>query len=263
MDEVAFFQWALPRLHMRWRGFRNVRGQVKKRIVRRMHALGVDGWAAYAAHLEQHADEWAVLDSCCRVTISRFYRDHQVFDHLAGDILPALARGGGPVRLWSAGCASGEEPYTLAMVWKLRVEPAFPGVRAQIIATDIDPVLLARAAAGVYASGTLVELTADLRDAAFEPTDGDFRVRPEIRAAIEFRCEDLRQHQPDGPFHVILCRNLAFTYFDASLQQTMLTRFAERLAPGGVLVVGRHEALPAGATGWTPWNGDRALFVRS
>src|SRR6185295_20147796 len=121
---VELLQWALPRLGKRWQGFRNVRGQVCKRIARRARELGLADLEAYRAHLEAHDDEWPVLDALCRVTISRFYRDRAVFDRLRLEILPAFAeraaaRGESVVRAWSAGCASGEEPYTLAMIWSL------------------------------------------------------------------------------------------------------------------------------------------------
>jgi len=91
-DCVAFLQWALPRLRMRWPGFRKVRKQVCKRIRRRIAALELSGIAAYRQWLEDHPGEWEVLDGMCRITISRFYRDRGVFDALAGEILPGLAR---------------------------------------------------------------------------------------------------------------------------------------------------------------------------
>jgi chemotaxis protein methyltransferase CheR len=266
MDDVAFLQWALPRLHLRWPGFRRVRGQVCKRIVRRMKALDVDGWAGYAAYLERHPDEWALLDGLCRVTISRFYRDRGVFQHLADEILPLLAQrvvaaGGDTIRCWSAGCASGEEPYTLAIVWRRCVQPAFPGLRLRIVATDVDPVLLARARAGLYRPGTLKELPAALREAAFEPAGDLLRVRDEFRDAIELRQEDIRMHQPDEQFQLVLCRNLVFTYFDAPLQQRLLAAIGARLAPGGVLVIGRHEHFPSDAPGWRHWDGDDSIWA--
>ncbi|MBI3050450.1 MAG: hypothetical protein HYY76_19320 [Acidobacteria bacterium] len=89
---VRLLQWALPRLGLRWPGFRRVRGQVCKRIDRRIHTLGISGPAGYVAYLGDHPEEWAVLDGLCTVSMSRFYRDRAVFDHLGDSVLPILAQ---------------------------------------------------------------------------------------------------------------------------------------------------------------------------
>jgi chemotaxis protein methyltransferase CheR len=253
-EDVAFLQWALPRLHLRWEGFRRVRGQVCKRIARRVRELGLADVQAYRAYLEAHAAEWPVLDEMCRVTISRFYRDHGVFEQLEHVVLPELARralerGERMLRCWSAGCASGEEPYTLAIVWRLRA--AVPGLDMQVLATDVDEYLLARARRGCYDAGTLRELPAELRAQAFDETDGELCVRPAFRDAVELRPHDLRAEAPAGPFDLVLCRNMVFTYFDAELQRERLGHLASRLVPGGALVIGGHERLPEGVL--EPW----------
>jgi hypothetical protein len=123
-DVVAFLQWALPTLRMRWPGFRKVRGQVRKRLARRLRELDLETLRDYEAHLEAHPEEWATLDGFCRITISRFYRDRGVFDTLRDRVLPDLgsiaeARRASVIRAWSAGCASGEEPYSLSLAWEL------------------------------------------------------------------------------------------------------------------------------------------------
>jgi chemotaxis protein methyltransferase CheR len=112
--EVEFLQWALPRLGLRWAGFRRVRGQVRRRVRRRVAALGLEDLDAYRAYLDAHPEEWEVLDALTPITISRFYRDRDVFARLEDDVLPALASaaaaaGRDGLRCWSAGCASGEE----------------------------------------------------------------------------------------------------------------------------------------------------------
>src|SRR5215510_13000639 len=109
-DCVAFLQWALPRMNLRWKGFRRVRRHLCRDLAHRTAALGLPTLAAYRAHLEQHPDEWRVLDAMCTVTISRFYRDAGMFDRLRRETLPELARkADDELRVWSAGCASGEE----------------------------------------------------------------------------------------------------------------------------------------------------------
>ena len=128
---IAFLQWALPRLGMRWAGFRKVRRQVCNRARRRARELGLSDLTAYRAYLETHPEEWAVLDQLTPITISRFYRDRGVFEHLAREVLPTLAarainRGSDSLEIWSAGCASGEEPYTLAILWEAELTQQVP-----------------------------------------------------------------------------------------------------------------------------------------
>ena len=244
---VAFLQWCLPRLGMRWPGFRRVRRQVCRRIGRRMAALGLDGPAAYRRHLEARPGEWPVLDGLCRVTISRFFRDVAVFHRLENDVLPRLAgRCAGELRCWCAGCASGEEAYSLKILWEMGPAGRFPGVALSILATDADPHMLERAAAGRYAAGSLKDVPAGWRERAFAEDGRGFVVRPAFRDGIRFAVQDVRATSPEGLFHLILCRNLAFTYFAESVQRAVLDRLVSRLAPGGVLVLGGHESLPGG-----------------
>ena len=253
---IAFLQWAMPRRQFRWRGFRNVRGQVEKRIARRMKQLGLRSLGAYRSYLDEHPQEWSAIDASCHITISRFYRDRGVFDALERELLPALAARAlgedGVIRCWSAGCASGEEPYTLAILWKLRVQPAFPSVHLRIIATDVDAEVLERARVARYPAAALRELPPALTSVAFFRSGDDYVLEPELRAEVELRLQDIRGGQPSEHFHLVLCRNLAFTYFDVPLQREILEGIRQRTLPGGFLVIGRHEALPPGATGWMP-----------
>jgi chemotaxis protein methyltransferase CheR len=256
---VAFLQWALPRLGMRWAGFRKVRRQVCRRIVARMGELGLASFDAYRRRLDADGDEWAVLDSFCRVTISRFHRDRGVFELIRDRLLPDLAAAevnrirlaGRPsteavVRCWSVGAASGEEPYTLALLWRLHLQDRFPGVRLQVLATDADENLLARARTARYPASSLRELPADWIEAAFEPAGDGFRLRPSFRRGVRLIRQDIRDQMPPGPFHMVLCRNLVFTYFEAGLQARLLHGIVGRLLPGGFLVLGGHEDLPRG-----------------
>jgi chemotaxis protein methyltransferase CheR len=263
---VELLQWAAPRLRLRWEGFRRVRGQVCKRIGRRMKELGLESAAAYRARLEADDTEWAVLDSLCRVTISRFFRDQRVFDVLRESLLPTLlsearARGETVFRVWSAGCASGEEPYSVAILFQLGLKPHFPELRLELIATEANPALLERAGRACYPSGSLRELPWEWIREAFSPTpDGDPCLLPRFREGLTFLRQDLRAQMPEGPFHLVLCRNVAFTYFARPLQLEVLSRLLERLVPGGLLVIGAHESLPEGATGLERAAGALPLF---
>jgi len=246
---------------LRWAGFQRVRRQVCKRIDRRRQALGLADITAYRGYLAAHPAEWHVLDGLCRITISRFYRDRAVFDRLRQDIMAGLACAAraaeGTLRCWSAGCASGEEPYSLALIWALELAPRFANLACAIIATDLDSALLRRAERGCYPRASLRELPAAWIDAAFHRQDRLYCLSEAVRAPVSFRHQDIRIAMPSGPFHLVLCRNLVFTYFDAALRRHMLARIAAVTAPGGVLVLGRGETLPEPADRFLPL--DRAL----
>jgi chemotaxis protein methyltransferase CheR len=263
---AELLQWALPRLALRWEGFRRVRRQVCRRIDARIKIMGLSGVPAYRRFLEDHPDEWRVLDGCCLVSISRFARDHEVFDQLAASVLPALAtaavrRASLAVRAWSAGCASGEEAYTLLLYWHVRVRPRFPRIAFHVIGTDMDPVLLARAEAAAYRASSMRELPPALRDAGFRREGAKFVLRDEFRT-VEFLLQDLRAQTPAAPFDLVLCRNVAFTYFDPALQRRTLERVLGTLQPGGGLVIGRKEQLPHVAHGPEPWFPALGIFQK-
>jgi chemotaxis protein methyltransferase CheR len=263
---VAFLEWALPQLQLRWLGFRRVRRQVCKRLGRRLRELGVPTLDDYRAHLATQPEEWGALDHLCRVTISRFYRDRAVFDALADRVLPLVAArvtddGGDVLRCWSAGCASGEEAYTLAAVFRLRLRSRFPALRLRLLATDVDAELLERARRGCYEPGSLKELPEHLRMGGFSRIGELYQVGLELRDGVEFRREDIRRSQPREQFEVVLCRNLVFTYFTDDLQRRILQRLCTAMAPGGFLVIGSHESLPQ-PSDLVPWSGCRSIFQK-
>jgi chemotaxis protein methyltransferase CheR len=248
-DCVGLLQWALPRLHLQWHGFRKVRGQVCKRIQRRMRELSITDVAHYRAHLEHHADEWLLLRDLCRITISRFWRDKGAYLSLGTDVLPALARqanqrGADTLRVWSAGCGSGEEPYSLTLLWELNLRDRFPSLKLHVLATDIDNALLTRAKTACYGRGSLKDLPADWYAIAFEQIDDTHCLRQRFKHGVTFRHHDVRGPPPSNRFDLILCRNLAFTYFDESQQRAVIGRLINALVHDGALMLGSHEQLP-------------------
>lgn len=264
-DCVEFLQWSLPRLRMRWQGFRKVRGRVCKRIDCRLRELGLPDVAAYRMFLETNDNEWATLDSLCNITISRFYRDREVFQFLGQEVLvtlseDALARGESELRCWSIGCASGEEPYTLALLWDLVMARQFPALSLTILATDRDPLMISRAEEGCYKSGSFAGLPAEWRMHAFFRKGELSCIRNEVRSRVVFLVQDIRKTAPEDRFHLVLCRNLAFTYFEPALQQEVLARISERLLPNGAFVTGIHESLPTGYRGFKPWPGGQGIY---
>jgi len=247
-DCTAFLQWALPQLELRWPGFRKVRRQVCKRLKQRMRDLGLDNYSAYRARLEADPSEWLILDECCHITISRFFRDRGIFEVVRRQVLPAIAarakREGRDAQVWSAGCASGEEPYTLKILWDVGVASGYPGVSLSIIASDVDKAMLARAREGCFERTSLHELPSPLIEQAFDRLGPQYCVKLKHREGIEFLDQDLRTEMPPRMFDLILCRFVAFTYFAVSLQRKVLASMLERLRPQGFLVIGSHEQLP-------------------
>jgi chemotaxis protein methyltransferase CheR len=265
-DCTAFLQWALPQLELRWPGYRKVRRQVCKRLHKRMSELGIDGFAAYRSRLAADPAERQVLDECCHITISRFFRDRGVFEALRARVLPDIAaraaREHRAARIWSAGCASGEEPYTLKILWDLEVAKVCADVALTIVATDVDEAMLARAREGCFKPTSLHELPPHLIEQAFERTASLFCVKPAHREGIEFVYQDLRSQAPSPLFDLILCRYVAFTYFSPRLQQQVLDRLVEQLLPNGYLAIGTHERLPEGAA-LTPLPGAPQIFTKA
>jgi chemotaxis protein methyltransferase CheR len=175
-----------------------------------------------------------------------------VFVVLQREVLPSLLqkmhrRDDNLFRVWSAGCGSGEEPYTLAILWAREIQALFPYAEIDIVATDADPNVMRRARAASYSFGSLKSLPESWRELAFILEEASYRLRPEYKRSILFLEQDIRKEQPDGPFDLVFCRNLVFTYFDELLQLELLRRIVGAMHVGGALVIGAHEKLPVGA----------------
>jgi chemotaxis protein methyltransferase CheR len=253
---------------MRWAGFRKVRRQVCRRILHRAHDLGLTDLVAYRAYLERHDEEWERLEALMCITISRFYRDRAVFDFLAQEVLPSLATRARAARrptlaVWSAGCASGEEPYTLSIMWRLVLAPRFPELALQILASDVEPTMLARAREACYAPGSTRDLPEGWRRRAFASRGDLLCLRPPFRQGVDVIRHDIRMDVPGGPYDAVLCRNMAFTYFDERLQRDLLARFAEVMRPGAALVLGSHEKISEGEGGFSAWWRSCAVYRRA
>jgi chemotaxis protein methyltransferase CheR len=251
---IAFLRSWLPRLGLHWPGYRKVRGLVGKRLKRRLAGLGLCDLSAYADLLSRDPQERARFEAMCRIPISRFYRDRGTFDVIGRQLLPeaasrAAARGDSAVRCWSAGCASGEEPYTLAMAWHFNVAPEWPALGFTVIATDAEETMIERAEAACYNFSSLKELPPEWREQAFVRRGPLFCLTEGFRRNVRLLLQDIRHAMPDGPFDLILCRYLVFTYFDEALQRRFTGELRDRLVPGGCLVLGSHENLAADVVG--------------
>ena len=221
---------------------------VSSRLGRRLRALGLDSFSAYIDLVESPAgaEEKVLLLSTLTTNVTRFFREGHHFDHLRDQVLPDLvarARAGGRVRLWSAGCSSGEEVYSMAMV----VHAADPGLartNTKILATDIDPAILRKARDGRYDLDALEDIPKPYHDSLrIDRAAGQFTLAPEVAQLITFGETNLVAQLPvSGPFDVIFCRNVAI-YFDKPTQALVWEKFARLLAPGGILYIGHSERL--------------------
>ena len=224
-------------------------GLVRSRLAGRLRELGVPTFGEYVARVGDGGDgaELARMVDLLTTNKTSFYRERAHFDYLRDRVLPALRARGGRAQLWSAGCSSGEEPYTLAMLVR-ETAPANERLDWKILATDLSARVLARARAGTYDAETLADVPAAERQRWFEPAPPTLRgpamqAREELRRMVSFARLNLMDPWPmRGPFDAILCRNVMI-YFDRPTQERLVGRFWELLAPGGTLFVGHSESL--------------------
>jgi chemotaxis methyl-accepting protein methylase len=220
---------------------------LKRRIAVRMRACGVHTYRDYATVLERTPAEVERLRDALTINVTRFYRNSETWDALRQRVLPALVEARqGHVRVWSAGCSSGEEPYTAAMVLTDQLERlgrASWAERITVDATDIDRESLARARAARYRAEAFAEAPADLVERYTEPCAEGRRVAERIRERVRVGELDLNAGRaPHPPYDVVVCRNVVI-YFERSMQEKVFTLFVDALAPGGHLVLGKVETL--------------------
>lgn len=217
-------------------------GLVRSRLASKVREAGLKDVDSYLARLraDRSGRELALLVDALTTNKTSFFREPRHFDLLREQVLPALQRPHKPLRIWSAGCSSGEEPYTLAIV--LLAELGFP-TNAKILATDISARMLSRARQGVYQDEALQDVPLELRQLFFRPTQPHgYSVTEPVRAIVRFAQLNLMAAWPmRGRFDLICCRNVMI-YFDKPTQQRIVQRFWNALAPGGWLFTGHSES---------------------
>jgi chemotaxis protein methyltransferase CheR len=219
------------------------------RLAKRLRSLDMQSFAQYCAYVEQDAQELHELVNAITTNLTSFFREPYHFDYLRDTLLPELLRsnaGSRRIRIWSAGCSTGEEPYSVAMVLRDAI-PAGQGWDARILATDIDSNVLARAQLGIYAEERATGIPERYLRRSFRRGQGDnagmLRVNDEIRSLISFRQLNLMQDWPmKGPFDLIFCRNVVI-YFDKPTQKRLFNRYADLLVDNGHLFIGHSETL--------------------
>ncbi len=218
---------------------------VRSRVSRRLRERHLTSFSAYldAAEQERGGEEMVTLIDLLTTNKTDFFREPAHFAFLAQHVVPACVSMGAPIRIWSAGCSSGEEVYTLAMVLRETVSTHYD---FRILGTDISTRVVAEAKRGTYTPEQLSDVSASRRARWFTPMpDGGASVLPELRAPISFAHLNLMAPWPmSGPFDAIFCRNVMI-YFDKPTVTRLVARFYELLAPGGYLFIGHSESLTA------------------
>lgn len=220
---------------------------LRRRIAVRMRARGVHTYQDYARVLDSDSGEYDRLLDALTINVTKLFRNWSVYESLAEQVVPVLWKSDRePIHVWSAGCSSGEEPYSLAILFHRyaalhgqleRIE------RVDVIGSDIDRASLAAAERGQYSESAFDETPAELRERYFSARP-PFTIAPAVRRLVRFERRDLLDEFPvvEGGFDLITCRNVLI-YFDRDTQEQLLARFHDALAPGGFLVLGKVETL--------------------
>ena len=220
------------------------RASLARRVQRRMEAVGATGHDDYLDRLMVNPDEFTQLFNTILINVTAFFRDTDAWDYLRTELLPELLqrREGQPIRVWCAGCASGQEAYSLAMALAELLGVDEFRDRVKIYATDVDEEALAQARQATYSEAELEGVPAEMREKYFEPAGHRFVFRKELRRAVIFGRNDLVQDAPISHVDLLSCRN-TLMYFNAETQSHILNRMHFALRPDGVLFLGKAEML--------------------
>ena len=218
---------------------------LRRRLRKRALGQGYSSLREYLAFLKESQEEMDQLFDSLLINVTEFFRDAEAFRVIEERVIPELAarvREGREVRIWSAGVATGEEAYSIAILLAEALEPGADWSNVKIFATDVDPGALAEARSGFYEAGRLANLSAERMERFFTRNGAGFEVKKSLRRMVVFGQHDLTKDPPIGRLDLIVCRNVMI-YFDLPMQQRLLSTFRYSLVDGGVLFLGRSEAI--------------------
>ncbi|MFD7072638.1 CheR family methyltransferase [Nocardioides sp. NPDC059952] len=221
------------------------RSSLARRIKKRMTDIDVESWTDYRDRLEIDADEFSYLFNTILINVTSFFRDAEAWAYLQEEIIPkilAAAEGEEEIRVWSAGCSSGEEPYSLAIAFAEAMGLQECLDRVKIYATDVDEEELQQARAGVYGARALKNLPEGLRERYFEHNGTTYSFRPDLRRRVIFGRHDITRDAPISRLSLLVCRN-TLMYFNVEAQREIIDRFNFALGEGGFLFLGKAEML--------------------
>ena len=228
--------------------FRRYRSStILRRLMRRLSRHRLNDVEAYVTLLQSDPPELRGLFQDLLIPATRFFREPESFAALTGEVFPRLIEQRDPelpIRIWVCGCATGEEAYSLAIVLHEFLQRVNAGIRAQIVATDINDAAIAHARAGVYRADIAGDVGPERLRRFFTGTGDHYRVRKAIRDMCAFLRHDLITGPPVARLDLVMCRNVLI-YFDATLRQELIAMFQDALEPRGCLVLGQAESVGA------------------
>ena len=240
------------------------RSTLKRRVQKRMHSCGIENFGDYLDYLEVHPEEFAPLFNTILINVTAFFRDPDAWQQLQTQILPNLLKEknkGEPIRVWSTGCASGEEAYTAAMILAEALGIEQFRERVKIYATDVDEGALNQARHATYGAEEIEPIPEELQLRYLEPIGNLYRFRSEIRSNAIFGRHDLVQDAPISRSDLLICRN-TLMYFNSETQGQVLARLHFALNQTGVLFLGKAEMLFTRANLFTPINLKHRIFSK-
>jgi len=216
---------------------------IKRRLLSRMRSTNSARYEDYLTYLKANPPELENLRNALTINVTEFFRDTDVYDSIKKDILPALFKQRKRLRIWCAGCSTGEEPYSLAMVLA-DLMAQNPGISAQIFATDIDKLVLAKAHEGTFTPKAMVKLSqAQIHRHFTLLPDGNYQVKPNLQELIRFRPHDLMSGVPVSRWlDLVICRNVTI-YFNEKQKDELVKMFHGALVVGGFYIMGKTEYL--------------------
>jgi two-component system, chemotaxis family, CheB/CheR fusion protein len=221
------------------------RPSLMRRVSKRMQIVGHQDFGDYLDYLEVHPEEFTQLFNTILINVTGFFRDQAAWEYLGREVIPRILTGkkaDEPIRAWSAGCASGEEAYTLAMVLAEALGLDAFRRRVKVYATDVDEEALTQARQANYPLRALQSLPPELKEKYLEPLGSCYVFRPDLRRAVIFGRHDLVQDAPISHLDLLVCRNVLM-YFNAETQTRILARFHFALNDDGILFLGKAELL--------------------
>ena len=236
---------------------------IKRRLLSRMRSTGTTTYDDYLKYLKEHAPELENLRNALTINVTEFFRDGEVYDHIKKEVIPALFHGRKTIRIWCAGCSTGEEPYSIAMILH-DIMAADKTLSGQIYATDIDEVVLKKAKEGIYPAKSLAKVPeAQIHRHFTKLPDGNYQVKPGLQELIRFRPHDLMSGQPISKFlDMITCRNVTI-YFTEKQKDELARMFHKALVPGGYYIMGKTEYLGREVEGlFTPVNSLQKIYTK-
>ena len=262
--EDTQFREILNRFGFSWAGYRRVRKGVKKRLIRHMQRMRCRNIEEYIEAIEKDREKRLQFERLMAVSISRFFRDRVLWGIMGEKILPLLvSKASQAIKIWSAGCASGEEVYSIKIVWQgLRESYAYiPDLC--ILATDLSPTYLDRAKTAVYPCSSIKELPEGALSTYFKKCEGGkYALRSAMRDGIVWQVHHLLSDPPGTAFDLILLRNNLLTYYGDEVKIPAITRVVNSLVPGGFFIIGSHERMPTNVVDLMPWRGSTVIFQK-